>query len=120
MIEHHLGAKKLDAVQPLLDELQQLPRRLEQKVTDLLAEQSSLQHELERYREDQIDANPVPCFRSTLLVGMLGSLMMLLYYLFQIDEVDPNALSPELLFFSPLAHCTNCASGTHWAQSSVC
>ena len=34
---------------------------------------------------------------------MLGSLMMLLYYLFQIDEVDPNALSPELLFFQSLA-----------------
>ena len=102
MIEHHLARKKLDAVQPLLDELEQVPRRLQQKVTDLLAEQSSLQHELERYREDQNRRQSSTLFRSTLLVGMLGTLMMLLYYLFQIDEVDPNTLSPELLFFQSL------------------
>ncbi len=102
MIEHYLARKKLDAVLPLLDEVEQVPRHLSQEVTDLLTEQSSIQYELEQYREDQNRKQSSTLFRSSMLVGMLGSLVVMLYYLFQIEEVDPNTLSAELLFFHSL------------------
>ena len=102
MIKHYLARNKVDAVQPLLDEVDQLPKNLTQKVTDLLMEQSSLQDELEQYREDQNRRQSSRFFRSSLLVGMLATLVLLLYYLFQIEEVDPNSLSAELLFFQSL------------------
>ena len=103
MIEHHLSRKKLDAVLPLLDEVEQVPRHLEEKITALLAQQDSLQQELEQYREDQNRKQSSAVFRTSLLIGTVGSLILLLYYLFQIDEVDPNTLSAELLFFQSLA-----------------
>ena len=99
---HHLARKKLDAVLPLLDEVEQIPKRLHQQVNALLEEQNSIQDELEKYREDQNRRQSSTFFRSSLLLGMLGSLALLLYYLFQIEEVDPNALSVELLFVQSL------------------
>ena len=103
MIEHHLSRKKLDAVLPLLDEMEHVPRHLEQRITALHAQQSSIQQDLEQYREEQNRKQSSTIFRRSLLGGIAGSLILLLYYLFQIDEVDPNTLSAELLYFQSLA-----------------
>lgn len=102
MIEYHLRRKKIDAVLPLIDEVERLPDRLKQEVMQLRNEQKSIQHELEQYREDQNRRQSSTLFRSSLLLGTLASCIVLLYYLFQIDEVDPNALSSELLFIQAL------------------
>ena len=102
MIEHHLSRKRLDAVLPLVDELDHLPEYLHQEVLKLRNEQTVMQHELEQYREDQNRRQSSTLFRSSLLMGTLVSSLLLLYYLFQIDDVDPNSLSSELLFIQSL------------------
>ena len=102
MIEHHLSRNRLDAVLPLVDELEHLPEYLHQEVIKLRNEQTVMQHELEQYREDQNRRQSSTLFRSSLLIGTLASSLLLLYYLFQIDDVDPNSLSSELLFIQSL------------------
>ena len=102
MIEHHLSRNRLDAVLPLVDELDHLPEYLQQEVLKLRNEQTVMQHELEQYREDQNRRQSSTLFRSSLLIGTLASSLLLLYYLFQIDDVDPNSLSSELLFIQSL------------------
>lgn len=103
MIEHHVGRQKFDAIVPLLDEVDQLPDYLNQEVTKLRDKQSSIQHELEQYREDQNRRQSSTLFRSSLLVGLLATCTVLLYYLFQIEEVDPNTLSAESLFIQSIS-----------------
>lgn len=102
MIEHHLARKKLDAVLPLMDEVESLPEHLRAEIEKLGMEQSTMQHELQLFREDQNRKQSSALFRSALLVGTCSSCAVLLYYLFQINEFDPNVLSTQTLLLQSL------------------
>ena len=102
MIEHHLAGKKLDAVLPMVDELDDLPQHLKVEVEALGVEQSTMQYELQQFREDQNRKQSSALFRISLLAGICSSCAVLLYYLFQINELDPNELSAKTLFFQSL------------------
>jgi len=102
MIKHHLARKKLDAVLPLLDELEALPEHLKAEVEVLGMEQSTIQHELQLFREDQNRKQSSALFRLSLLVGICSSCAVLLYYLFQVNELDPNILASDTLLLQSL------------------
>ena len=102
MIEHHLARKKLDAVLPLIDEVEALPEHVKAEVEALGVEQSSIQHELQQFREDQNRKQSSTLFRLSLLVGICSSCTVLLYYLFQVNEFDPDILSSNTLLLQSL------------------
>ena len=102
MIKHHLARKKLDAVLPLMDEIEALPEHLRAEVEFLGIEQSTIQHELQQFREDQNRKQSSALFRLSLLVGICSSCFVLLYYLFQVNEFDPNILSSDTLLLQSL------------------
>ena len=80
--------------------LDHLPEYLHQEVLKLRNEQTVMQHELEQYREDQNRRQSSTLFRSSLLMGTLASSLLLLYYLFQIDDVIPIHCHPSCCLYN--------------------
>ncbi|MAA78795.1 MAG: hypothetical protein CL916_06005 [Deltaproteobacteria bacterium] len=61
-----------------------------------------MKQELQQFREDQNRQQSSTLFRFSLLAGICSSCMVLVYYLFQTNDLDPNIMSSETLFLQSL------------------
>lgn len=98
MISYYLSQKNLDAAKPLLEEVDSLPIHLRKIVEELEIAQETQKHDLELYRLAQDKKQSSTYFRSSFAVGILSICFIMTYFLFQIEDIDPNNLSPKTLF----------------------
>ncbi|MAA79812.1 MAG: hypothetical protein CL916_11180 [Deltaproteobacteria bacterium] len=98
MIYFYLSRNNLNAAKPLIEELDEIPSNLKIMIEQLQNEQNTIQHEIELYRKDQKKKQSSGLFRTYFAMGLLSVCCIVMYFLFQIEDIDANNINPETLF----------------------
>ena len=98
MVSFYLSHNNLDAAKPLIEELDEIPYNLRSIVERLEAEQNQQKNEVEQYRRIQKKKESSNLFRVYFAIGILSVCFIMMFFLFQVDDIDANNLHPETLF----------------------
>ena len=102
MVSFYLSLHNLDAAKPLIGEVDELPSELKHMIKRLQIEQEIQQDEVQQYRKIQKKKESSTLFRVYFAMGMLSVCFIMMFFLFQIEDVNPNTIPPETLFFQSI------------------
>ena len=102
MADYYLSNQQLQAAQPLLLELDDIPDHLQNELDAQLSKKLALEDELTKLRKN-LPTESSKVFRVVFAIALLGVSLIFLYNLLQIDDLDPNTISQETLFFHAVA-----------------
>ena len=103
MATHYLFRQQLEAAQPLLKEIEVVPDNLLNELQRQISERLRIEQEIVALRKAQTKIQSSTLFRALFGVSIAASCLVVVYNLFQIEDVDPNKISPKTLFYHSIA-----------------
>ena len=98
MVSFYLSHGNLEAAKPLIGGIEELPYHLRVSIERLKTEQNKQKNEIEQYRRIQKKKESSTLFRVYFAIGILSVCFIMMFFLFQVDDIDANNLHPETLF----------------------
>ena len=106
MSEYHLSENNVETAQTLLEELDNVPQSLQAIIEKQIKERETLEHEAEQYRKNEWRyKKSSPVFQNTFIFGIALTCLIFLYNVLEVDDLDPNTITPEDLFYQSILWC---------------
>ncbi|MBM73825.1 MAG: hypothetical protein CMK59_00375 [Proteobacteria bacterium] len=104
MAKHYLSLGQIEAAQQLLDDVTTVSPLLKLELKRQQKVKAQMDQDVEEIRRYKM-SNPTSTqlFRFIFTASVVMSCGIFMYYLFQVDDLNPNKLSPRLLFYQSIA-----------------